>query len=396
MTQQAPLSTEAFQVTSGRESTGQYIYIACPWTPVGGGMYKVADYLIQSQAAQTPGEAAQLRALDTRGGGSAAASLWVLLTALAKIARGRLSGQLAGVHVNLAQRMSLFRKGTVIAFCRALGVPVVLHMHAQMRDFYAGLPEFLQRMTRWVFSLATGVVVIGPVARHFVTEALRVPARRVSIVINGVPEATEPRRKALAGEPQRLLFLGNLSDLKGVSALLRALARPGFDRGRLQVSIAGGGDVAGYRTKARSLGIDGFVTFEGWCDQDKTARLLAQTDVLVHPSFDEVLPLVILEALANRVAVVCTPVGEIPSLLTDDVDVRFVAPGDVDELSETLQEVLGKPALIETLASNGRALYEQQFSLPHFFTNVARIHQRCFGVSARARDDGVAGGERAA
>ena len=26
------------------------IYIACPWTPVGGGMFKVADYLIQSQA----------------------------------------------------------------------------------------------------------------------------------------------------------------------------------------------------------------------------------------------------------------------------------------------------------------------------------------------------------
>ena len=70
------------------------IYIACPWTPVGGGMFKVADYLIQSQSPAGPA-AAQLRPLDTRGGAHAVFSLWVLLTALAKLVRGRLDGTLA-------------------------------------------------------------------------------------------------------------------------------------------------------------------------------------------------------------------------------------------------------------------------------------------------------------
>ena len=55
---------------SAAASGGRYIFIACPWTPVGGGMYKVADYLIQSQALDTPLDAAKLRPLDTRGGGS--------------------------------------------------------------------------------------------------------------------------------------------------------------------------------------------------------------------------------------------------------------------------------------------------------------------------------------
>jgi len=35
------------------DAAGRHIYIAVPWTPLGGGMYKVADYLIQSQE---PGE----------------------------------------------------------------------------------------------------------------------------------------------------------------------------------------------------------------------------------------------------------------------------------------------------------------------------------------------------
>src|SRR4051794_29434310 len=90
------------------KGAGRYIYIACPWTPVGGGMFKVADYLIQSQASSAARGGVQLRPLDTRGGGHAALSLWVLLTALAKLLRGRFSGKLAGVHVNMAERLSLW------------------------------------------------------------------------------------------------------------------------------------------------------------------------------------------------------------------------------------------------------------------------------------------------
>ena len=64
------------------------IYIACPWTPVGGGMFKVADYLIQSQPPAGPA-AAQLRPLDTRGGAHAVFSLWVLPVAVATLAMAK-------------------------------------------------------------------------------------------------------------------------------------------------------------------------------------------------------------------------------------------------------------------------------------------------------------------
>jgi len=75
-------------------------------------------------------------------------------------------------------------------------------------------------------------------------------------------------------------------------------------------------------------------------------------------------------------------VGEIPSVLCDGVNAAFVAPGDVDDLAHGLQRILGQPSLRETLARNGRALYEQQFSMPRFFATIARIHQRHFGYAA--------------
>ena len=347
-------------------------------------MFKVADYLIQAQGFSASVNSAELRPLDTRGGAKAIFSFWILATALVKIVCGRLSGKLAGVHVNMAERLSLFRKSAVIVTCRALGVPVVLHLHAaQLHHYYRTLPSPFQAVTRWVFSLPASCVVLGAAARRFVVDELGVPVNRVEIVINGVPEPIEPRRKLVPGSIQRILFLGNLSERKGVTDLLQALTFPGFDVSRLEVILAGGGDIDAYQAKAKALNIHKFVRFDGWVDQKKVAYLLAHTDVLVLASYDEGLPLVILEALANGVAVVCSPVGEIPSTLTDGLNACFVKPGDIAGLAAGLQQVLQQPLFMETLARNGRALYEQKFSLVRFFASVAKVHQCHFGIAGQ-------------
>lgn len=362
-----------------------YIYIACPWTQKGGGMFKVADYLIQSQVAPAPRQHARLVALDTRGGRGALFSMWVLMTALLKLVAGRVNGQLVGVHVNMAERLSVFRKGSIVALARLLGIPVILHLHAaQLHHFYRDLPAPLRSLTRWIFSLADHCLVLGQTSREFVIHELKVPAEKVEIVINGVPPPTLPRRIRHREDPRRILFLGNLSERKGVSDLLHALAIHGFSH-NLAVSLAGGGDIAGYQTLAEELGIASFVRFEGWADQTKAAELMAAADVLVLPSYDEGLPLVILEALANSVAVVCTPVGEIDSVLSNGVNAHFVTPGDINEIAAGLHKVLNDDAFRLRLEQNGRAIYEAQFSMAQFFANIAASHRRVFGIAAASR-----------
>jgi glycosyltransferase involved in cell wall biosynthesis len=379
------MRSETLTNSMARARAGRYIYIACPWSAKGGGMFRVADYLLQAQQSEVPPEAAELRALDTRGSAGALYSLWILTTALMKVARGRASGQLAGIHVNMAERLSVFRKGAVIVLSRALGVPVVLHLHAaQLHHFYPRLPRPLQAVTRWVFSLPASCVVLGTAAQRFVVNELRVPSSRVEIVINGVPAPTAPRRISKANAVKRLLFVGNLSERKGVTDLLQALSRPGFEDLQLELVLAGGGDIQGYQAKANALGLEEKVRFTGWSEQKEVAALMAEADLLVLPSYDEGLPLVILEALANGVAVVCTPVGEIPSALQHGITACFVEPGDVNGLAASLQDLLRQPDLIKALEKNGKALYEQKFSLPRFFFNIARIHKRSFGVSGQS------------
>ncbi len=362
------------------------IFLACPWGPRGGGMYKSADYLLQAQAADSSA-AAFYRPLDTRGGGSALASAAVLAAALLKLASAALRGELAGVHVNMGERLSFFRKGILLTAARAMGVPVVLHLHASQFDaFYRKLPRPVRAWARWVFARATRVVVLGPWARRFVTEELHVPANRVEAVTNGAPGLSAATEFAGLSKDTsrdarlRLLFLGNLMERKGVSDLFHALALPGFDWERLRVTLAGGGNLSFYQALAGRLGLSGRVEFLGWVGQDQAAELLAAADVLVLPSHDEGLPLVILEALAQGVAVVCTPVGEIPFLLRDGEHVCFTPAGDAPALAATLQRVLADADLRENLRRNGQALYQACFTLDEFYGRIKRIHHQAFGI----------------
>ena len=351
-------------------------------------MYKVADYLIRAQSTERTPHSAQLKPLDTRGPGSAHASILMLAKAMWQIARGRIEGRLAGVHVNMAERLSLFRKGMIVITCYVFGVPVVVHLHAQMKTFYRSLPSPLQAMVRWMFSLASSVVVIGSDPRRFVIDELGVPAKKVDIVINGVPGPLEaPARDVAKDGIRRVLFAGRVCEPKGIADLLHALAKAPLDREKLEVSIAGNGEVARYRDLARHLGVDSFVDFLGWCDQEEVEEMLTRSDLLVLPSHDEVLPLVVLEALAFGVPVVCTPVGELPMVLDDAVNARFVPVGDSDALAATLGDLLKNDAELQRLGRNGRELYEKQFSLERFFTSVARVHQRHFGISGRLPDE---------
>ncbi len=360
----------------------RFIYIAVPWTPIGGGMYKVADYLIQSQPADGAGPV--LRPLDTRGSGNAAASLLQVARAVGRLVKARFGGRLAGVHVNMAERLDFVRESIVLAACKLLGIPTVLHLHAaQLHHSYQRFPAPLKALVRWVFSLPQSCVVLGKVSAQFVTRELRVPADKVEIVINGVPEPTVPRRPVTLHDVPRVLFVGNLSERKGVSDLLQALAQTALADVPLKLTLAGGGDIAGYAAKAERLGVSGKVHFHGWAGQDELARLLAEADVLVLPSYDEGLPLAILEALAHGVAVVCTPVGEIPHVLAHRRDACFVEPGDAGSIARGLAMVLTDHELREQMERNGKALYESQFSLRHFAGSIARIHQRQFGLSAQ-------------
>ena len=72
------------------------------------------------------------------------------------------------------------------------------------------------------------------------------------------------------------------------------------------------GDIKAY---IRENGLESFVTYEGWIAGQKKIDCLNWEDVYILPSYNEGLPIAILEAMAYSHPVISTPVGGIPEII---------------------------------------------------------------------------------
>ncbi len=91
--------------------------------------------------------------------------------------------------------------------------------------------------------------------------------------------------------------------------------------------------------------------------------------IYLLPSYNEGLPMSVLEAMAAGLPVITTPVGGIPEAVTDGVEGFLVQPGDVDALAGRLAQLLRDDALTQQMGAAARRKIEQTFSaeaiLPH-------------------------------
>lgn len=357
----------------------KYIFVAAPDGQAGGGMGQVKDYILRS-----PNDAAgqySLCPLVTRDGRGALFSLLLLAGALFRILVARLRGEAGLLHVNMGDRGSLARKGILLLAARACGVPTVLHLHAaELEQFYGSAGTLTRKLIRMPFRASNCVVVLGEHFRQWVVTTLNIPAEKVHILNNGVDAPRTVQRDFHGEGVQTLLFLGNLIERKGVSDLLWALSLLPPNVAPWRAVLAGGGDIEFYRELARQIGVVDKVEFPGWADRDQAGTLLRQADALILPSYDEGLPLVILEAMGVGLPVICTPVGVIPEVLDDGKTALFVEPGDRDALAERIATLLADRALQERLSVQGKALFENEFSLRSFLLALFAIYRECCGV----------------
>lgn len=157
----------------------------------------------------------------------------------------------------------------------------------------------------------------------------------------------------------RIIFAGKLSEKKGVYSLLRSLNHLRQPE-KYELALAGGYSTLQELEAMRSLAEKApcTVTFLGRLDHETLAREMNQSDIFVLPSFYEGLPLVLMEAMACGLRVVCTDLPGIRPWLDNGLKghgVLFVAPPAMRNEDEPVPESL--PAFEMALA---RALEDVQ------------------------------------
>ena len=206
-----------------------------------------------------------------------------------------------------------FRDGHTCHDCRgrAFGLPGVVHRCYRGSVVQSALMATTLAVHRPTWrSVDAYIALTGAIAGHL--RDYGIPAERIVVKPNGIPDPG-PSTPPGAG----FLYAARLSPEKGLGLLLDAWQRhPDGSLGTLR--IAGDGELRPLAEQAAAHRDD--VTYLGVLDRDAmTAARLAAGVVLAVPTWDDVLPTVVLEALACGRPVLGTAVGGIPYLLgTDD------------------------------------------------------------------------------
>lgn len=198
---------------------------------------------------------------------------------------------------------------------------------------------------------------------------------KIAIVHCGVTPSAY--RRDPGGNGKRVAFVGRLDPVKGALLLIEAMAEVLKVHPDATLTLAGDGPArAPAEARAAALGIAGAVRFAGFMTQGQVADLLANSDMLVLPSFAEGLPVVYMEALASRIPVVASRVAGVQELVEDGVTGYAVPPGDVATLVERIIRLMDNPNAARDMGEAGRSAVEQGFDIAQEGAWLARLFRQ--------------------
>lgn len=314
-----------------------------------------------------------IRYIATHRDGGMATKLLAALAGWMRFMGGLVVGRVALVHVHMSSRASFWRKLLFLLPTFALRVPVVLHLHgAEFREFYGRecLP-FVQRLIRFVFERAGRVVVLSGGWRDWVVGQF--PQASVVVVYN--PVVLPACLLFAARDNSTLLFLGRLGERKGTFDLIEAMARLVPTYPDVKLLLGGDGALDAVQARVAGLGISANVETLGWVRGEDKHVLLARASIYVLPSYNEGLPVSVLEAMAAGLPVVSTPVGGIPEAVTDGVEGYLVQPGNVEMLADRLGRLLGDAELRRRMGRAARQKVERSFAVERIVPQIDLLYK---------------------
>ena len=239
-------------------------------------------------------------------------------------------------------------------------------------DRFAPLHPAMRMVARSVWSAARHVVAVSTPLAGLATKTW--PAGQITIIPNGVDtKLFSPREEDAPVDRLRIAALSQLIPRKGLQHLLCALgAMPDEMLDRCMFDIHGDGPYrAALEKQSAGLGLTQRVTFHGLLERDNVPETLRSTDVFVHPSMQEGLPLAVLEAMASGVPVIATPVGDVPKIIRDGTTGKLVPPGNAPALQNALLELISNSGLRRELGREAR-----KASLAYDWSHIWQQHSR--------------------
>lgn len=240
-----------------------------------------------------------------------------------------------------------------------------------VRRWY-GFAEMQKRVARRIPELLT----VSTTSSADIAEDFGVSGDQLHVVPLGVD--TDLFRPAEHRVPGRIIAIASADvPLKGVSNLLHAVSRLRAHH-NLDVQLVSKLEPNGPTEKLiAELGISDIVHSSSGLPDDELAGLLASAEIACIPSLYEGFSLPAVEAMASGTPIVASRAGALPEVLGNEGEcARLVPPGDIDQLTAVLGELLDSPAQRRRLGAAGRQRALAVFSWESVAAQTVSVYEK--------------------
>ncbi len=277
-------------------------------------------------------------------------------------------------HMHMASRFSFYRKSLIVLVLKVLQIPSILHLHgAEFHIFFSEESSLIKKKyIKWIFGLSNKVILLTHSWDEWYKNSIC--EKNSTVIYNGTGNYYHKASIPIEQRDNIVLFLGRLGKRKGIYDLLNAFKDVLSKIPNAQLKIGGDGEVDLCKKLAKELNISSNVSFLGWVGEEEKGKLLNEAKIYILPSYNEGLPMGVLEAMSAGIGIITTPVGGIPEAIENNKNGILVKEGSVEEIADAIISILSDSDKNTTLGLEAKKTYHEKFEIKKVAIQVERIY----------------------
>lgn len=224
------------------------------------------------------------------------------------------------------------------------------------------LKKYLRNLEEEVIKKVDKIIFVSEKSLKIFKTKYKEHEKKCIYIYNGVPDILEKNKINFTEKPIRFICVGTVNERKGQKLIFNIVKKLKKElENKIVFFIVGGGpEYSKYKDLVKKSNLEKIIKVLG--EREDVESLLKKSHIFILPSYDEGLPIAIIEAMRAGLPIVATKVGGIPEMISNEREGYLINPLEED-IENIINKILNNKINLEKLSSFSRKRYEEQFSL---------------------------------
>lgn len=261
------------------------------------------------------------------------------------------------IHIHISSKGSFFRKALILFIAKVFNKKAILHIHGSEFDlFYLNAPDFIKKIITNTLNNSDLIIVLSKQWEEKISKISSNP--HIKVLYN--PTVIKELQNSHSGNVN-ILFMGRLGKRKGTYDIIEAAKH--IESDNVTINMYGDGNVEEFKKLVIDNDLQDTIKINGWISGDEKKEVFKNSNILILPSYNEGLPISILEAMAYGMPVISTPVGGIPEAVENGFNGFLIQPGDYKALAEKIDILANDSKLREKMGLESYKIAKERFDI---------------------------------